>query len=126
MGAVMHPGSAAFPLSLGFSMAWSSPLLLLLVPPWLWELDEGPTTCSSPSSPLTLLALWPHPGALPDPDAGSFTVENGKNTITIPINTLNFAALAQADRIVFEFTNSSDGETPNAYEFYLDNMVSAE
>ena len=74
MGAVMHPGSAAFPLSLGFSMAWSSPLLLLLVPPWLWELDEGPTTCSSPSSPLTLLALWPHPGALPDPDAGSFTV----------------------------------------------------
>ena len=59
-------------------------------------------------------------------NAGSFTVENGKNTITIPINTLNFTALAQADRIVFEFTNTSDGETPNAYEFYLDNMVSAE
>ena len=63
-----------FALSLGFSMACSFPLLLLLMPLWLWELDEGPTTCSSPYPPLPLLALWPHPGALQDTDAGSFTV----------------------------------------------------
>lgn len=59
-------------------------------------------------------------------NAGSFTIENGKNTITVPVNSLNFAALSQADRIVFEFANTSDGETANAYEFYLDNMISAE
>lgn len=59
-------------------------------------------------------------------NAGSFTIENGKNTITVPVNSLNFTALAQADRIVFEFANTSDGENANAYEFYLDNMISAE
>ena len=59
-------------------------------------------------------------------NAGSFTIENGKNTITIPVSSLSFSAMAQADRIVFEFANTSDGETANAYEFYFDNMISAE
>jgi hypothetical protein len=44
----------------------------------------------------------------------------------MPVNSLNFSALAQADRMVFEFANSADGETANAYEFYMDNMTSAE
>lgn len=59
-------------------------------------------------------------------NVGSFTIANGKNTITLSVNNQNFTALAQADRIVFEFANSSDGKTPNAYEFYIDNMISAE
>ena len=59
-------------------------------------------------------------------NAGSYTAENGKTTITMPVNSLNFSALAQADRMVFEFANSADGETANAYEFYMDNMTAAE
>ena len=59
-------------------------------------------------------------------NAGSYTAENGKTTITMPVNSLNFSALAQADRMVFEFANSADGETANTYEFYMDNMTAAE
>ena len=57
---------------------------------------------------------------------GEFTMGSGKTTLSMSINTIAFSAMKDADSIVFEFENSADGETANAYEFYLDNMVAAE
>jgi len=58
--------------------------------------------------------------------AGQYSVDAGKNTFSISIQDISFAAMDQADRIVFEFENSTDGVTANVYDFYLDNMIAAE
>ena len=55
--------------------------------------------------------------------AGQFTLDPGKNTLNIPVSSLKFSNLSSADRIVFEFTNSTDGVTANVYDIYLDNMI---
>lgn len=55
--------------------------------------------------------------------AGEFALDSGKNTISIPVSSLKFSNLSSADRIVFEFANSSDGVTANEYDIYLDNMI---
>lgn len=57
---------------------------------------------------------------------GEFTMGSGKTTLSMSINTIAFSAMKDADSIVFEFENSADGETASTYEFYLDNMVSAQ
>lgn len=55
--------------------------------------------------------------------AGEFALDSGKNTVSIPVSSLKFSNLSSADRIVFEFANSSDGVTANEYDIYLDNMI---
>ena len=55
--------------------------------------------------------------------AGEFNLDSGKNTIAVAISSLKFSGLSSADRIVFEFENSSDGVTANIYDIYLDNMI---
>ncbi len=55
--------------------------------------------------------------------AGEYTLDTGKNTIGIAVSALKFSAMSKADRIVFEFENSSDGVTANSYDIYLDNMI---
>lgn len=57
---------------------------------------------------------------------GEYNVDAGKNTISLPIAETEFSAMKEADKIVFEFENSTDGATANQYEFYLDNMIAAE
>ena len=55
--------------------------------------------------------------------AGEFTLDSGKNPISIDVSSLKFSNLSSADRIVFEFANSADGVTANEYDIYLDNMI---
>lgn len=55
--------------------------------------------------------------------AGEFNLDNGRNTISMSVSSLKFAGLSTADRIVFEFENSTDGVTANTYDIYLDNMI---
>ena len=55
--------------------------------------------------------------------AGEFNLDSGKNTIAVTISSLKFSGLSSADRIVFEFQNSTDGVTANTYDIYLDNMI---
>lgn len=55
--------------------------------------------------------------------AGEFALDSGKNTVSIDVSSLKFSNLSSADRIVFEFANSSDGVTANEYDIYLDNMI---
>ena len=55
--------------------------------------------------------------------AGEFTLDSGENTLTLSISNLKFSSLSSADRIVFEFANSTDGVTANEYDIYLDNMI---
>ena len=55
--------------------------------------------------------------------AGEFTLDSGKNTLNISVSSLKFSSLSSADRIVFEFANSTDGVTANVYDIYLDNMI---
>ncbi len=55
--------------------------------------------------------------------AGEFALDSGKNTISVSVSSLKFSNLSSADRIVFEFANSSDGVTANEYDIYLDNMI---
>lgn len=54
---------------------------------------------------------------------GSFVIENGKNTITLDIESANFAMIEQADVISFDFVNSDDGKTAKTYSFYMDKIV---
>ena len=54
---------------------------------------------------------------------GEYTISKGANTISMYPNQLDFKGIDKADRIVFEFANSTDGTTPNKYEFYIDNVV---
>lgn len=55
--------------------------------------------------------------------AGEYTLDGGKNTLSIAVSSLKFSALSTADRIVFEFANTTDGVTANTYDIYLDNMI---
>ena len=55
--------------------------------------------------------------------AGEFNLDSGKNTLIVSVSTLKFSGLSSADRIVFEFNNSTDGVTANTYDIYLDNMI---
>ena len=55
--------------------------------------------------------------------AGEFTLDAGKTTLSFAVSSLKFSNLSSADRIVFEFANSTDGETANTYDIYLDNMI---
>lgn len=55
--------------------------------------------------------------------AGEFTLDAGKNTISISVASLKFSGLSTADRIAFEFNNTTDGVTANVYDIYLDNMI---
>ncbi len=55
--------------------------------------------------------------------AGEYTLDIGKNTITIPVSSLKFSGMSTADRIVFEFENSDDGFVANSYDIYVDNMI---
>ncbi len=55
--------------------------------------------------------------------AGEYTLDAGKNTIGIAVSALKFSAMNKADRIVFEFENTTDGVTANSYDIYLDNMI---
>ena len=55
--------------------------------------------------------------------AGEFTLDIGKNTLTIPVSSLKFSGMKTADRIVFEFENSDDGFVANSYDIYVDNMI---
>lgn len=55
--------------------------------------------------------------------AGEFTLNSGENALTLSISDLKFSGLSSADRIVFEFNNSTDGVTANTYDIYLDNMI---
>lgn len=57
---------------------------------------------------------------------GEYMIDHGKNTINLPIGETSFASMAEADRMVFEFANSTDGKKANKYEFYLDNFVAEE
>ena len=57
---------------------------------------------------------------------GEYSVDAGKNTISLPIAETEFSAMKEADKVVFEFENSADGVTANQYEFYLDNIIAAE
>ncbi len=56
-------------------------------------------------------------------DAGTYTINAGKNEVVLGISNLNFSKLDETDRIAFEFVNSEDGKKPNKYQFYLDNIV---
>lgn len=56
---------------------------------------------------------------------GEATIDSGKTTVTLDLSNVSFSAMADADRIVFEFNNTDDGENANQYEFYLDNMIAA-
>ena len=55
--------------------------------------------------------------------AGEFNLDSGKNTLIVSVSDLKFSSLSSADRIVFEFANSTDGVTANVYDIYLDNMI---
>lgn len=55
--------------------------------------------------------------------AGEYSIAVGNNTIGIAVSSLKFSAMNTADRIVFEFVNSTDGVTANTYDIYLDNMI---
>ncbi len=55
--------------------------------------------------------------------AGEFTLDSGKNNVNISVSSLKFSGLSSADRIVFEFVNSTDGVAANVYDIYLDNMI---
>ena len=55
--------------------------------------------------------------------AGEFNLDSGKNTLIVSVSALKFSGLSSADRIVFEFNNSTDGVTANTYDIYLDNMI---
>ena len=55
--------------------------------------------------------------------AGEFTLNSGENALTLSVSDLKFSSLSSADRIVFEFANSTDGVTANEYNLYLDNMI---
>ncbi len=57
---------------------------------------------------------------------GEYMIDAGKNAINLPIGETSFSNMAEADRIVFEFENSSDGKKANKYEFYLDSFVAEE
>ena len=54
---------------------------------------------------------------------GTFEITRGKNTVSLNIAGTNFNEMAQADRIVLGFENTTDGETANTYNFYIDNIV---
>ena len=57
---------------------------------------------------------------------GEYTIDSGHNSVNVVLSDVSFSAMAQADRIVFEFDNSSDGVTANTYDFYIDEIVATE
>ncbi len=54
---------------------------------------------------------------------GTYSIANGKNTISLNIKDADFDAMDKADKITFIFENTSDGVTANSYKFYIDNIV---
>lgn len=56
-------------------------------------------------------------------DVGTYTLNKGKNTVTVSMSNISFSKLAETDRIVLSFENTADGVTPNHYQLYLDRTV---
>ena len=56
-------------------------------------------------------------------DVKNVKLGTGATTVKIDLNGVAFSGIATADRITLEFINSDDQVTPNAYTFYIDNIL---
>ncbi len=56
-------------------------------------------------------------------NVGDYDITSGKNTITVSFDALTFSKMDEIDRIVFEFSNTSEDGEELCYQLYVDRVI---